>query len=187
VKDAEAKKVYKKYVLYDGNVIPFADNEFSTVISNCVLEHLPHLSTNLNEISRVLKKKGYFLTSVMTDKWEKYMFGSSVAGNWYRQFMRTKQDHVNLLSADGWREQFQRAGFQVVEEIGYVSPSNARYLDIFHYLSFPSLVSYKLFNKWVPFPQLNNLLKLENLITSLMEVPTEIDKSSAVFYVLEKK
>src|SRR3989338_8105550 len=38
---AEEEKIYKKIVYYDGGKIPFPGHYFSTVISNCFLEHVP--------------------------------------------------------------------------------------------------------------------------------------------------
>src|SRR3989339_1936064 len=47
---ADENKTYKKVVYYDGKKIPFPDKYFSTVISNCVLEHIPNLKQSLSEI-----------------------------------------------------------------------------------------------------------------------------------------
>ena len=52
--EAQRANVYKKVVFYDGITIPARDKSVGTVISNCVLEHLPDLDTNLREICRVL-------------------------------------------------------------------------------------------------------------------------------------
>src|SRR3989339_2266359 len=64
------EKVYKKIKLYDGDIIPYSNNYFDTVVSNCVLEHIPNVKSSLSEIYRVLKPGGYFVSSVMADQWE---------------------------------------------------------------------------------------------------------------------
>jgi len=88
------KKIYKKVVIYDGKKITFKDDYFQTVISNCVLEHLPKLEISLKEINRVLKKNRYFLTTVMTDRWIDFMLGKKLFGKIYVSFMNKKQEHL---------------------------------------------------------------------------------------------
>ena len=66
--EAESKKIYKKISYYDGSTIPYPTHYFQTVISNCVLEHIIEINKSLNEIHRVLKPNGYFLTTVMTER-----------------------------------------------------------------------------------------------------------------------
>lgn len=46
---------------YDGKSFPFADEEFDSVISNQVLEHVPNPDRFLEEISRVLRPQGLIL------------------------------------------------------------------------------------------------------------------------------
>lgn len=186
-REAEGKNVYKTIRVYDGDKIPYPDNSFKAVVSNCVLEHLPDLRGNVQEIERILTGNGTFLTSVMTNKWEDHMLPGSWIGNWYQQFMRTRQDHLNLLSSKEWRKVFEEAGFEVVEEVGYVSQRNAIWLDVFHYLSFPSLVTYKTMGQWVLLPQVHDLLHTPQIIRSCIDLPTNTETSAALFYVLRKK
>lgn len=40
-KTAEKNKIYKKVIYYDGQKIPFKDNYFQTVVSNCVFRTYP--------------------------------------------------------------------------------------------------------------------------------------------------
>jgi len=63
----EAKKsgVYKKVLFYDGKKLPLTNNRFSSVLSNCVLEHVDDLEPTLKDINRVMKKGGKFYTTVM--------------------------------------------------------------------------------------------------------------------------
>jgi SAM-dependent methyltransferase len=48
---------------YDGATLPFQDEKFDVVLSNQVFEHVPDLSTSLNEIWRVLKPGGWLVCS----------------------------------------------------------------------------------------------------------------------------
>ena len=179
------KKIYKKVVIYDGKKIPFKDNFFQTVVSNCVLEHLPKLNQSLKEISRVLKKNGYFLTTVMTDKWSQFMLGKKVFGNSYVSLMNKKQKHFNLLTASQWQKVFEKNGFSVIEKIGYLSKRNSQFLDLFHYFSTPSLFTYKIFGRWVIYPSWYKFLKIDKFIKKQISFPPP-KNSAAVFFVLKK-
>lgn len=186
--------VYKKLVEFDGVSMPFKSGSFQTVISNCVLEHVERLPELLREIYRVLKPGGRFVTTVMARPWEENLVGALLLGNNYRNYMRSKQVHLNLFTRDQWRKAFTNAGFAIARpykgfsvraEVGYLSPNACRLIDVCHYLSVPNLVSYKLFGKWVltpgfpPYPV--------NWFSNILSEPVDSDKSGAIFYVLEKR
>ncbi len=184
----EAKKinVYKKLVTYEGKNMPFKSNYFSTVVSNCVLEHINDLDLVLKEINRVLKPGGLFQTTVMAAPWERNLFMTKIVGNWYKDFMRKKQVHINLLTRKLWDKRFRKAGFQIKRVEGYLSPKACRLIDFCHYTSIPNLISYKLFGKWVLFPKIASTVYPEGWLAKVLEEKVETDTSGAIFYVLEK-
>ncbi|MES2662044.1 MAG: class I SAM-dependent methyltransferase [Pseudomonadota bacterium] len=51
-------------VVYDGKEIPFPDEYFDIIFSTSVLEHVENLNMSLQEISRILKKDGTFVSVV---------------------------------------------------------------------------------------------------------------------------
>ena len=51
------------FITYDGIDFPFDDNEFDMVISRYALHHFPDIEHSIGEVSRVLKKNGYFFVS----------------------------------------------------------------------------------------------------------------------------
>lgn len=182
----ETAKIYKIIKYYNGVKIPYPDAYFQTVVSNCVLEHVEKLPELLEEIYRVLKNGGIFLTSVATDKWESFLFGTKIFGKNYVSFMRKKQDHRNLLSSEEWRKEYHASGFKIEKEFGYLSRATSQWLDIFHYISAFELISYKLFQKWVLFPKIIEILQTEKLIEKLIVYPKTIKESAAIFFVLQK-
>lgn len=186
IKEARRLGIYKKFVTYDGKHIPFPDKSFSTVVSNCVLEHVEDLSSLLTEIHRVLKPGGLFLTTVMAKPWEDYLFGTKLFGGWYKKWIRKKQVHRNLLSKSAWDTMFGRRGFRIIEAKGYLSPTACALIDVCHYISLPSLISYVLFRKWVIFPKLTSMYPIK-WFTSILSEDVEASKSGAVFYVLIKQ
>lgn len=186
ISEAKSLRVYKKLITYDGKEIPYANKYFQTVISNCVLEHIENLSLTLSEIHRVLAPRGMFYTTVMARAWEQHLFGTAFLGDWYKAWMRKKQVHRNLLSSQEWRETFKKAGFTVVKQVGYLSPSACRLIDICHYASLPSLFTYRIFGKWVLFPQLNSYFYPVGYLASTMGEASSPDQSGAIFYILRK-
>ncbi len=184
--EAERNKIYKKVIYYDGKTIPYPDCYFNTVISNCVLEHIPNLDVALNEIHRVLKPGGIFMATVMTNQWEKYLFGSKILGKIYIDWLRKKQEHFNLLSNRKWKLKFEKSGFMIKKIEGYVSPKNAFYLDLFHYLSIPSLISYLFGAKWIvePIKKFNRLFI--NKINHINQIDKKSMEFSALFFIIKK-
>jgi SAM-dependent methyltransferase len=180
---AAREAVYKETRIYDGKKIPFGDDTFDLVVSNCVFEHLPDLEANLSEIWRILKKKGVLEITVMARPWEDYLVGAMLLGHSYKDWMRRKQIHINLLPAKEWRKKFRDAGFEVIEEVGYLSKSACKLLDIAHYASLPSLISYKLSGRWVwwqiPYPT--------DLLCRIMKGEVQAEESGAIYYRLSKK
>lgn len=184
----QAKKypIYQKIVLYDGKKIPFKDNFFQTIISNCVLEHIENLNKALSEIYRVLKKDGYFLTTVMTKNWEENLFFSRFFGERYKNILRKKQEHFNLLSQKKWEKKFEKAGFKIVLSEEYLNKKQSQLLDIFHYLALPSLLSYKLLGLWVIFKKWYRFFSLDKFIEKKLKEKTTDKNFSALFFILKK-
>ena len=184
----EAKKagIYKKLVTFDGKHLRFPDNSFSTVISNCVLEHVQDLGLLAAEVHRVLKPNGLFLTTVAAKPWEDNLFGAILFGTWYQDWMRKKQIHLNLFTKQQWDKLFTKLGFEIEDSFGYLSPQACRLIDLSHYLSAPNLISYKLFGKWVLFPEITQYIYPIKYFSSVLSQKVSADKSGTIFYVLRK-
>lgn len=189
IEEARERGVYTDTVSYDGSVIPFPDNHFDCVISNCVLEHIPTVQKSIDEIYRVLKPGGHFLTGVMTDMWERFMFGPQFFGDYYRSSMRKKQEHYNLFPVEKWDTLFTRPGFTICSRDGYITPRNARWLDIYHYVSLPALVTHGVFGAWVLWRQWHRVIPVAWHMLPIVRESLDaarVEDSSAVFYVLKK-
>jgi len=184
-KEAEGSSVYNKVIIYDGKRLLFKDNYFSTVISNCVMEHVEDLDTNLGEIYRVTKVGGVFYLTVMTNNWEKYLLGGKIFGKKYLNWMKKIQKHLNLLSEMEWENTFHDAGFRLIDKFGYIDKTDARLIEVFHYLSIDSLFSRKLLGKWVLLPQRFKLFE-NSILKRVQKNKISVNSSAAVFYVLRK-
>lgn len=182
---AEALGVYKKLVTYDGQKFPFKNHSFQTIVSNCVLEHVEAIDEVVHEIYRVLAPGGTALLTVMAKPWEVHLFGALFLGTTYKNYMRQKQVHLNLFSFEKWKQTFTNAGFRIKKAEGYLSPSACRLIDVCHYLSIPSLITYKLFGKWVLWPRLASSYPI-SWFAKILDEPVELANSGAIFFVLSK-
>ncbi|MBI2103667.1 class I SAM-dependent methyltransferase [Candidatus Woesebacteria bacterium] len=70
------EKASGKFVLGDAEALPFADNTFDIVVSFGLLEHFPHPSAAINEMTRVLKYKGLFFADIVPRRFSCQSFGN---------------------------------------------------------------------------------------------------------------
>lgn len=183
--EAKASGAYEQMVTYDGHTFPFRNRMFQTVVVNSVLEHVDDLPHVLSEIRRVLVPGGVCYATVMAEPWEKNLFGALFLGNWYRRMMKKKQVHTNVLSSDEWRHAFVRAGFTPVRVVPYLSARATRWIDILHYISLPSLISYVVSKKWVLWPALTRWYP-RAWLASLMEDDVSRDEAGALFWIVKR-
>lgn len=174
---------YKKIVTYDGYTIPFPNRSFQTVVINSVLEHVDDLQRVLSEIHRVLVPDGTCFATVMAEPWEQNLFGARIFGRWYQTWMRKKQVHTNLLSYHEWSRAFKRAKLTPKETIPYLSARAGAWLDILHYVSLPSLISYTVVKKWVLWPTGWIPMKY---FADLMDDEVAKEEAGALFFVLKR-
>jgi len=185
--EAIREGIYKKTVIYEGLTIPFEKKSITTLVSNSVLEHVSDLDRVIFEISRVVAPGGKVLTTVMTRKWEDYLLGTKIIGKSYQNILRKKQVHVNLLTRKEWDRKFEKNGFLIKKCIGHMDRTFCRFVEVFHYLSIPSLISFKVFNKWVLFSQLADFLYPRMFLTGIISKDVNPDESGALFYELLRK
>lgn len=182
IKESVQTNRYKRLEVYDGATIPFAARTFGTIISNCVFEHVPHIEKSVQEMYRVTKKNGILMTSVMCSSWSNNLLGRKILGKKYINWFNRIQHHDSLFSKNEWTSLFKKCGFEIVESIDYLYERAAQKIEIYHYLSFPSLLTYFLFKRWNIFPFISQ--------TKVKEIETlfKIDDTnpSACFFVLKK-
>lgn len=180
---AKKNQVYKQMITYNGNEIPLHPSSVKTVVSNCVFEHIPHIEQSLKEIHRILSPNGYVLTSVMCSSWSANLFGGQWGGSAYVNWFNRVQDHNALYSKKKWTTVFKKSGFSIVAVDDYLYKNTSQMTELYHYLSLPSLILYKLTGKWTLGirPSTKDIVRIEKLIQSDKQNP------SACFFVLKKK
>ena len=179
IRESTKEAMYEKLMEYDGHKIPLRSGSVSTVVSNCVLEHIPNLEEVVEEVYRILKPGGLFITTVMAKPWEDNL----MFGGWYKNWMRRKQVHFNLLNYWEWMKLWKNCGFEVREKIGYLSPTACKLIDFFHYFSLPIFIIYKLTGRW----DWGWRWYPTERFAKIMNENVEADKSGAIFFELRKK
>lgn len=157
---SERPGVYRSVVCASATALPFRDESFNTVISNCVIEHIPNIEATLGEIYRVLAPGGTFATTLPSEHFPDLLLGSTLLRRlglrWlarvYGDFFNRISHHYHVYSPELWARKLSGVGFHVVEQRYYFSADAHRAFDLCHYLSVPNLISRGLVGRWVLHP-----------------------------------
>lgn len=152
--------VYLAVVGASATVLPFPDEAFSSVVSNCAIEHIVDNDAVLSEISRVLRPGGTFATTLPSEHFASMLLGSTLlrrlrlhrAAAAYGNFFNRISYHHHIHDPAEWRRRFEAVGLTVVESSYYFSARSHRVFDASHYLGVPNLVLRKLTGRWVLHP-----------------------------------
>lgn len=152
--------VYRDVVQGSATALPFADNSFGTVVSNCVIEHIPDVARTLSEISRVLKPGGCFATTLPSEHYPEFLLGSTMlrkagldrASAAYGDFFNRISYHYHVDPPGVWKERLRRVGLDVIEHTYYFSEQAHHAFDLAHYLGIPNLLSKRALGRWVLHP-----------------------------------
>lgn len=183
--EAKRRGIYHHLLDASAMQMPFASGAFATVISNCVIEHVPDLNATLSEMYRVLHPGGTLLLTVPTDQLERNLpvpnvmrsVGLLGPAERYTAWFRKVQVHFHLLSRQDWVAVLQRAGFEVTQTRGYMSARATRFFELGHYTGLPSLISRRLTGQWVLWPWRPRFALTEGLLTSFVNEPEHPDDS----------
>jgi glycosyltransferase involved in cell wall biosynthesis/SAM-dependent methyltransferase len=118
---------YRAAVCADMSALPFRACSTSSVISNCVLEHLEDLPGALAEVRRVLKAPGTLQTTVPIVGINKAYLFPSIR---YHDLRNRQLAHRTLLTREGWQQLFERNGFIVARQLTAVSRGEGRRWDL---------------------------------------------------------
>ncbi|MCG2796038.1 MAG: class I SAM-dependent methyltransferase [Actinomycetia bacterium] len=129
--------VYDNAETMDACHMDFPDNCFKTVISNCVLEHIPDLQGVLSECFRVLDHGGSFILTVPSEKFHDYLYhykrymkdGLPGKASEYLQQIDSKHKHLRYLTPDEWRDALTETGFSRIDMKYYLSEETVSMWD----------------------------------------------------------
>jgi SAM-dependent methyltransferase len=192
--EARRRGVYRMVVGSDSGAMPFPDAAFSSVLSNCVFEHIPDIEKTIAEIARVLRPGGLFATTLISENFSRLLtderswrrLGLARAHAAYLDWFNRKSVHFHFDPPQKWQLRFERAGLKVLSWRYYVSPEAARAFHHAHYVSLPHLLARRLTGRWVPFPSLtDNAFWVGRYRRFVDEPPPE--KGSCIAFVCERR
>lgn len=129
--------------------LPFADEEFQTVLAVSVLEHLCQPHEAVAEVYRVLKRGGCLVgTATLLDMHEQLFYpsllrrlGLSPLGCLYTRLHDRLFEHRGLRTQTQWEEMFADSGLELLVSRKIVSPRLTWYWDML----LPFALPYRLF------------------------------------------
>ncbi|MDQ6968429.1 MAG: class I SAM-dependent methyltransferase [Mariprofundaceae bacterium] len=103
---------------YDGEKLPFNDNEFDIIFSSNVLEHIPHIYEFQNEIHRVLKPNGIVLHVLPSSSWRFWSNISEMLRTWklpqvHGEHAKNAISEIYYFSRWRWSRLFYEASWNI--------------------------------------------------------------------------
>ncbi len=186
--------IYRELKQASGAKIPFADESFSTVVSNCVLEHIVPIDETLSEINRVLKPGGMFVGTMVTDQLSPMLgiprwlrsIGMESAALAYTTWFNRKAVHHNMLSLADWTAKFDCAGLRVTRSQFYMGADTTRIFDFLHYFALPSLFVHVIVRRWLLWQDARNVALTAVMLRGVYNEPTPTN-GACVFVTAVKK
>lgn len=195
LKEAEKRGNYLQLVNAPGDRIPFPDAHFASAVSNSVLEHITDLDPVLRDLARVLKPGAPFIFCVPNHNFLGALsvshcldrVGLKSLGNAYRRFFNRIARHQHCDDPQTWGARLQAAGFELVDWWHYFSPKALRVLEWGHYFGLPSLVTRRLFGRWILVPTRWNLFFTTRVTTGAYHEPSMQAEGTCTFYIARRK
>jgi SAM-dependent methyltransferase len=160
VAEARANASYRYLAAADGCRLPFPDESFQSVVSNCVIEHIADIDAVVQEVARVLKPQGRFVFSVPNHLFSEQLFTSSLlrkAGmlglaHRFETWWNRNAAHKHLDSPEVWQERLARYGLAIRRQAYYMSPAATKAFELAHYYAVPSALVHAFVGRWSLFP-----------------------------------
>ncbi len=125
---------YTESLKAKASAIPYPDEFFGTVFSNCAIEHMDDLNKVLSEVRRVLTKGGDFVFTVPKPEFfdvvkkDKALFRAGLTTEEVIAEYNRIHHHVNIFSLVEWSSILSKAGFEVSSQSSYLPGSFGRFV-----------------------------------------------------------
>jgi SAM-dependent methyltransferase/4-amino-4-deoxy-L-arabinose transferase-like glycosyltransferase len=172
-----------------GDQMPLADEQFATVISNSVLEHIPGVQAVLQDANRVLKPGGRLIFTTPSHYFTEHLAGArffeslrlgSLADR-YRRFFNFVSRHRHTDSPEVWAERLFQAGFMVEEWQYYFSREALRALEVGHLQGLPAAAMHFLTGHWILAPWRSSLHWTERWLRPFYEEGPQTEGAYLLF------
>jgi SAM-dependent methyltransferase len=195
LREAARRNHYRLLLQGDGGSLPFPGHTFASVVSNSVLEHIPHLDKVLAEVARILQPGGLFVFCVPNNNFLLSLSVSqglermrlSTLADLYRTFFNRISRHYHCDPPEIWQEKLDEAGFNVQRWWHYFSPQALKVVEWGHYFGFPALVSHWLTGRWIISASGWNLYFTSHLVRPYYDQDPICDHGVYSFYIARKR
>jgi SAM-dependent methyltransferase len=131
---ARRSSAYREVHVSSADELSIPAGGFASAFANCSLEHMDHLPEVLRSIRRGLRPRGWFLCSVITDKWKEWAsipllldaLGCSDHKEGLQAHFEAYHHLVNIHPVERWVELLEEAGLDVLEHIPIVPELSSR-------------------------------------------------------------
>jgi SAM-dependent methyltransferase len=157
VAEARQNGPYRNLAVASGTALPFGDETFRTVVSNCAVEHVAEVDALVREAARVLMPGGRFLFSVMNDRFTGMLFSVRALrrmrlgglADRYGRWWNRRAVHHHLDSPETWHARLGGCGLKLETETGYMSLEATCVFELAHYLyAVPAFLARKCAGRW---------------------------------------
>ena len=146
---AKMDRRYEFVAQADARQMPFPGEQFASVISLSVLEHIPRTHEAVAEAYRVLKSGGVFVFTAPTPKLAEFLFysrtlkrlGLSPLSRLYASLLNRAFYHVSLLNEEEWLSLLEKVGFRIEQHRMTISRRSLTAFDLTLPLAIPSQIS----------------------------------------------
>ncbi len=145
VKEAIKKKRYKKVIIESATNISLPSKSLNLVFSNSVVEHIPNNYGVLQEVSRILKKNGYFIFTCPSVYFTDYL-SKNFGGKLYSKLRNRQFNHFHLYDHKTWKKRLAASKMRLVDYRYYMNETDLVFWEKLlwqqkMYKYFPSLVN----------------------------------------------
>lgn len=135
---ARARDAYKVVFRGSAHHIALQDRALGGIFSNCVLEHIPDLSSVIREVATILKPGAYFLASALTPFYYSMnplfrVADRPLLGGLRRQMIAAENklhNHVSVFDVEHYDRLFESAGMSLVLHRYYATRPVARFSNL---------------------------------------------------------
>lgn len=119
---ARQSGLYDYLIVADARRMPFKDGTFSTVISNCVLEHIPNVEQVLESVGTALVDGGKLFFTVPSEFFNDYMILPNLFKKMrlpgleeiWKNRRNRKLQHINMYTLDKWSRILEKASLDTI-------------------------------------------------------------------------
>ncbi len=156
VAEGRANGRYGGTAVADGTRLPYRDGAFRSVVSNCVVEHIPDADGLVREVTRVLAPGGRYIFSTINDHFTPSLgtvrrlkrLGLGALALRYGRWWNRRAAHFHFDTPAAYAARLARCGLQLDRHVYYMSPAAMGAFEMLHYYALPSLAWHKLASRW---------------------------------------